>query len=550
MVAMDVEDPHNVASILMTTHGEIPVDNQGHVRTFELSKDMGVDNIYYVSAVNLASDAVNYGVRQVQERSALELLQLYTKPPHHPTLHDILNALKRPRNLDLTNTISGCRRKEACSRYSDTLSFYGRHHSGRRAAELGMKQNNYDAAQYMKQVMGEEQWQKVDEWKKEEAALRAQKNDQEADKVAARIAQLKQDVLDGRLKGYGPWSVAHLNLASGESGKFVNKEFVVVLSDEINDKGERICAPLDNNALLLLPESCGGVPCARQLIGNFKEHKSPGSFDQEGHSDYLQQIIADGKVPVAVAKGIFDGQNNCGNIVSDSGRSLLETMVDGQVGSVARLEGKGPKGCVQVRTTMECLIRNAVKAYRDKTGDEAARLEALVIVDLTCQVYKDEDGDFLELADNPGGEGAYWRKVRETALDTTRSCTPLRRTLTDAAQVLANKKRKAEDDTEWETDTKPQGKPSSPMPGMRKTFRIDDVPDEKKAAPMSPMDGVELTTGGGTRRRRRTRGRKTRGRKTRGRKTRGRKTRGRKTRGRKTRRHKKDRTQRKTRRRR
>ena len=242
MVAQDVEDPDNVASILMTTHGEIPVDNQGNVTTFELSKDMGVDSIYYVSAVDLASDAINYGVRQVQERSAQELFGLY-KNGSKPTLYEILNALKRPRNLDQTNTISGCPRANACSRYSDTLSFYGRHYSGRRAAELGMEQNNYDAQQYMKQ-----------------------------------------------LENGHTWQVVHLDLSKNNPGQFVNKEFVVVLSDEITN-GRRSCAPVDNNALLLLPGSCGGAPCARQLIGNFKRHRSPDSFSKPDDPGYLQQSI-------------------------------------------------------------------------------------------------------------------------------------------------------------------------------------------------------------------------------------------------------------------
>ena len=70
-------------------------------------------------------------------------------------------------------------------------------------------------------------------------------------------------------------------------------------------------------------------------------------------------------------------------------------MVDGQPDSDARKNSKELQGRTTVTTTMKCIIQNSVEAYRKQIKNDNAILDSLVILDLTCQIYKDEQGNSM-----------------------------------------------------------------------------------------------------------------------------------------------------------
>ena len=89
-----------VASLLLTTHGEIHLDESREPKEFTLTRKMGLDELVFVSAVSVDSDSVNFGVCQVQERSIQELVKAYVSNNWKPSMEQIIGPFRRVRNLD------------------------------------------------------------------------------------------------------------------------------------------------------------------------------------------------------------------------------------------------------------------------------------------------------------------------------------------------------------------------------------------------------------------------------------------------------------------
>lgn len=338
----DEVEPGQFASLVLTTHGEIHLSG-GKPTMFKLTYDDGLDELVFISAVSVASDSINYGVCQVQERSIKELLNLYaTKTAgvwewHSPTMEQIIGPFKRVRNLDQHGTLQPKRQKRT-GPYADTLSKMEstvRHRAARPTAREGMLAKEYDPTRFVMQSEGGQAWQGI--------VLRPE---------------------------------------YGSSVEFLDKTYLIT-------RDEARGPPADNNALLFLP---GGGP-VMQMISNFKPREPDfykGDADDPEPGSLLQKT-PDNFPPVQLDRAAI-GNGPCGNTIDGDAASKSDIAYPGLAAIVDEDEGED----TTVSTTLKCLVKNSVEAYRKRVGDPSARLGSLVVLDLTCMVFKDENGTFMD----------------------------------------------------------------------------------------------------------------------------------------------------------
>ena len=347
-----VQDAGQVASLLLTTHGEIHLDEARAPKEFQLTYEDGLDELVFISAVSVDSDSINYGVCQVQERGIQELVNTYVKNSWKPSTEQIIGPFKRVRNLDQYGRLQPPRKKARMGQYSDTLASMPAsvHHSGAYETALaGAYAGEYDPTRYVIQSQAGKGWQGI--------VLRPGKG----------------------------------------SVKFLDKTYLITKKESADPR-----QPSDNNALLFLP----GGPPIMQMISNFRPQESDfykGNASNPEPGELLQKPFDEfPSIPVKLDKGAIS-DNKCGNMIDDKAAEAYGIGYPG----LAAITGETSEE-TEVSTTLECLVQNAVKAYRDRVGQQA-RLGTLVVLDLTCMVFKEE-------GDNPFGD-ADWGEDTPVARD-------------------------------------------------------------------------------------------------------------------------------------
>ena len=336
--AMEEDVKDAIATIELTSHGEIHLDKNNKPAEWNLTWDIGLNQLVYISAVWMGSDAINYGVCQVQERAAWEIEKMYNNNEWYPSLNDIIKPLKRVRDLDEKGKIPRTETNMNASVEIPPATMM--HQVAQYTAKEDAADGDYDAQRYYKMFKGGQTWRTI--------VLTPKEGDE-------------------------------------EGVKFLNKTYLVT-SDEMSKK-----PTMDNNAWLFLP----GGPPVMQMIANFSPQQQgfstglmqpePGSLLQESPKGFPQIEVDKSAIGKGPCANMIDGEAAAGHRAS---YPALEAIVE-----------TDPDIITTVSTRMECIVKNAVEAYRKKTGNPDARLDALVIVDLTCQVLKDSDETFTEQGD-------------------------------------------------------------------------------------------------------------------------------------------------------
>ena len=301
-----------VASLLLTTHGEIHLDESREPKEFTLTRKMGLDELVFVSAVSVDSDSVNFGVCQVQERSIQELVKSYVTNNWKPSMEQIIGPFRRVRNLDQYGRLQPPRKKARMGQYTNTLDRMPasvRHRGAYETALDGADAGEYDPTRYVIQSQAGKGWQGI-------------------------------------------------VLRPGEgSVKFLDKTYLITKKESVD-----LSQPSDNNALLFLP----GSPPIMQMISNFRPQE-PG-FNTGNASDpepgTLLQKPLDGfpYIPVKLDEGAISDAS-CGNMIDGEAAEAYGIKYPG----LAAITGEMSEE-TEVSTTLECLVKNAVKAYRRSLG--------------------------------------------------------------------------------------------------------------------------------------------------------------------------------------
>ena len=118
-----VKDAGQVASLLLTTHGEIHLDEAREPKEFRLTYEDGLDKLVFISAVSVDSDAVNFGVCQVQERGIQELARSYVTNNWKPSMEQIIGPFRRVRNLDQYGRLQPPRKKARMGQYQHSRTY-------------------------------------------------------------------------------------------------------------------------------------------------------------------------------------------------------------------------------------------------------------------------------------------------------------------------------------------------------------------------------------------------------------------------------------------
>ena len=453
-----VKDAGQVASLLLTTHGEIHLDEAREPKEFRLTYEDGLDKLVFISAVSVDSDAVNFGVCQVQERGIQELARSYVTNNWKPSMEQIIGPFRRVRNLDQYGRLQPPRKKARMGQYTNTrerMPASVRHRGAYETALDGADAGEYDPTRYVIQSRAGKGWRGI--------VLRPGKG----------------------------------------SVKFLDKTYLIGKEESGNPK-----LPADNNALLFLPT---GAPIL-QMISNSKTQQEgfyDGLKDDPKPGSLRQEIEIPGVPPVKLDRAAI-GKKECGNMIDGKAAAGSSKAFPGLA---AVVDDKFP-GNTEVSTTLKCLVENSVKAYRrslnKKEDDENVRLGSLVVLDLTCMVFKEEDGTFM---DEDYGKDTQTARVKRA---TRREAEKIVRDLfeQEGAHLAPSLTQLEADLSEHKLKRKRPG-------GGRRTRRRRKVSKKRKA-----RTGRKTRRGGKVRGQREMRGQ------------------------RKTRRHKKDRTQRKTRRRR
>ena len=118
-----------------------------------------------------------------------------------------------------------------------------------------------------------------------------------------------------------------------------------------------------------------------QMISNFKP-RTPDFYKGNASDPTPGSLLQMDRAAI--------GNGACGNTIDGEAASDSEIAYPGLAAIVDKNDDD-----TEVSTTLECLVKNSVQAYRDRVGQQA-RLGSLVVLDLTCMVFKEEDGTFMD----------------------------------------------------------------------------------------------------------------------------------------------------------